>query len=121
MTRSVSCSRERRAGTRKAAKKQERRCWLRKTTAHAEQTNAERRRPSSALRLNRSADTSRSLLQWGTYWWHSHNGDQYMDGLRAPLVIHAPNEVHEYDDEFTVILGDVSCILLAFRSIEKLG
>ena len=49
-----------------------------------------------------------AYLQWGTYWWHSHNGDQYMDGLRAPFVIHAANEVHEYDEEYTIILGDVS-------------
>ncbi|KAF8816070.1 ferroxidase [Phlegmacium glaucopus] len=44
--------------------------------------------------------------QWGTYWVHAHAGGQYVDGLRAPLVIHPPNEVHSYDEEFTVILGD---------------
>jgi iron transport multicopper oxidase len=31
---------------------------------------------------------------------------QYVDGLRAPLVIHPSNEVHSYDAEYTVILGD---------------
>ena len=31
---------------------------------------------------------------------------QYVDGLRAPLVIHPPTEVYSYDEEFTVILGD---------------
>jgi FtsP/CotA-like multicopper oxidase with cupredoxin domain len=31
---------------------------------------------------------------------------QYVDGLRAPLVIHAEKEVHTYDEEFTVVLGD---------------
>ncbi|KAM0786927.1 hypothetical protein ACM66B_002349 [Microbotryomycetes sp. NB124-2] len=45
-------------------------------------------------------------LQHGTYWWHSHNGDQYMDGLRAPFIIHAENEPYEYDEEMVVILGD---------------
>ena len=31
---------------------------------------------------------------------------QYVDGLRAPLVIHPSTEVHSYDVEYTVILGD---------------
>jgi iron transport multicopper oxidase len=44
--------------------------------------------------------------QVGTYWVHSHAGGQYVDGLRAPLVIHATKEAYQYDDEFTVILGD---------------
>ena len=72
--------------------------------------------------------------QWGTYWVHAHAGvsfkfrvsrhhfkfsidffffffdiltkGQYVDGLRAPLQIHPPTEVHSYDEEFTVILGD---------------
>ncbi|KAJ4490893.1 Fet3 protein [Lentinula aciculospora] len=44
--------------------------------------------------------------QWGTYWVHSHAGGQYVDGLRAPLVLHPAQEVHSYDEEFTVILGD---------------
>lgn len=34
-----------------------------------------------------------------------------MDGLRAPFIIHALNETHTYDDEFTVILGDVHFFL----------
>lgn len=29
-----------------------------------------------------------------------------MDGLRTPLVLHPQNEVHSYDEEFTVVLGD---------------
>ncbi|KAJ3506458.1 hypothetical protein NLJ89_g6860 [Agrocybe chaxingu] len=44
--------------------------------------------------------------QWGTYWVHAHASGQYVDGLRAPVVIHPPTEVHSYDEEFTVILGD---------------
>ncbi|KAG5721430.1 Iron transport multicopper oxidase fio1 [Termitomyces sp. T112] len=44
--------------------------------------------------------------QWGTYWVHAHASGQYVDGLRAPLVLHPPKEVHSYDEEFTVILGD---------------
>ncbi|KAK4057386.1 ferroxidase fet3 [Microbotryomycetes sp. JL221] len=44
--------------------------------------------------------------QHNSYWWHSHNGDQYMDGLRAPFIIHPDKEAHEYDEEMLVILGD---------------
>jgi iron transport multicopper oxidase len=44
--------------------------------------------------------------QTGTYWVHAHASGQYVDGLRAPLVIHATKEPHVYDEEFTVILGD---------------
>ncbi|KAE9398315.1 ferroxidase [Gymnopus androsaceus JB14] len=44
--------------------------------------------------------------QWGTYWVHSHKGSQYVDGLRAPLVLHPPTEVYSYDEEFTIILSD---------------
>ncbi|TBU58335.1 Fet3 protein [Dichomitus squalens] len=44
--------------------------------------------------------------QWGTYWIHSHASGQYVDGLRAPVVIHPEKEVHAYDEEFTIVLGD---------------
>ncbi|KAJ7461426.1 Fet3 protein [Mycena latifolia] len=44
--------------------------------------------------------------QFGTYWVHSHAPGQYIDGLRAPLVIHATKEAYIYNDEFTVVLGD---------------
>ncbi|KAF8956295.1 Fet3 protein [Flammula alnicola] len=45
--------------------------------------------------------------QWGTYWVHAHASVRpYVDGLRAPLLIHPPKEVHSYDEEFTVVLGD---------------
>ncbi|KAK7434374.1 ferroxidase fet3 [Stygiomarasmius scandens] len=44
--------------------------------------------------------------QWGTYWVHAHASGQYVDGLRAPVVIHPPKEIHSYDEEFTVVLGD---------------
>ncbi|KAF8156788.1 ferroxidase [Crassisporium funariophilum] len=47
-----------------------------------------------------------SSNQWGTYWVHAHASGQYVDGLRAPVVLHPPKEVHSYDDEFTVVLGD---------------
>ncbi|KAI0765253.1 Fet3 protein [Fomes fomentarius] len=44
--------------------------------------------------------------QWGTYWVHSHASGHYVDGLRAPVVIHPEKEAHSYDEEFTVVLGD---------------
>ena len=44
--------------------------------------------------------------QWGSYWVHAHASGQYVDGLRAPFIIHAPKEPHQYDAEFTVVLGD---------------
>ncbi|KAJ7723385.1 Fet3 protein [Mycena metata] len=44
--------------------------------------------------------------QTGTYWVHAHASGQYVDGLRAPFVIHATKEPYTYDEEFTVVLGD---------------
>ena len=49
---------------------------------------------------------------------------QYVDGLRAPLVIHPSTEVHSYDAEYTVILGDWyhnehSTLLKRFISISN--
>ncbi|KAL0568315.1 ferroxidase fet3 [Marasmius crinis-equi] len=66
--------------------------------------------------------------QWGTYWVHAHASGQYVDGLRAPLTIHTPNEPHgaTYDEEFTVVLGDWyhtehSDLLEDFISIKNPG
>ncbi|KAF9554181.1 laccase 4 [Agrocybe pediades] len=43
----------------------------------------------------------------GTYWYHSHFGTQYCDGLRGALVIYDPYDPYRYlydvDDESTVI------------------
>ncbi|TPX62642.1 hypothetical protein PhCBS80983_g00268 [Powellomyces hirtus] len=44
--------------------------------------------------------------QWGTYWYHAHNGGQYVDGFRGPLIIRNPNEPYKYDFEYIVILHD---------------
>lgn len=38
--------------------------------------------------------------------WHSHTGVHYQDGLRAPLIIHAPTEPHKYDEEYVIVLSD---------------
>jgi iron transport multicopper oxidase len=48
------------------------------------------------------------IQQTGTYWIHGHMNGQYVDGLQAPLVIHAPNESTElkYDAEYTLSFTD---------------
>ena len=51
---------------------------------------------------------------------------QYVDGLRAPLVIHPEKEAHSYDAEYTVVLGDWyheqhSTLLDQFISIANPG
>lgn len=30
--------------------------------------------------------------QVGTFWYHSHYGAQYCDGLRGPLIIYDPDD-----------------------------
>ncbi|EQC37444.1 hypothetical protein SDRG_05047 [Saprolegnia diclina VS20] len=47
------------------------------------------------------------LEQSGTYWWHSHHGPQYIDGLRGPMIIDpiAPPAVRT-DEELIVQLSD---------------
>ncbi|KAH9979432.1 ferroxidase [Lactifluus volemus] len=44
--------------------------------------------------------------QWGTYWVHAHSLGQYVDGLRAPFLIHPSTEVYSYDAEYTIVLSD---------------
>nr|BAO09160.1 laccase3 [Agaricus brasiliensis] len=45
--------------------------------------------------------------QTGTYWYHSHIGVQYCDGVRGALVIYDPDDPHkslyDVDDESTII------------------
>jgi iron transport multicopper oxidase len=64
--------------------------------------------------------------QWGTYWAHGHASGQYVDGLRAPFVIHPSVEVHSYDAEFTVVMSDWyhnehSVLLKRFISVADPG
>jgi iron transport multicopper oxidase len=47
-----------------------------------------------------------NLIQHGTYWVHGHLDGQYVDGLRAPLIIHAKKEVAKYDEEIVMTLAD---------------
>nr|BAI66140.1 laccase [Pleurotus salmoneostramineus] len=49
--------------------------------------------------------------QAGTFWYHSHLGLQYCDGLRGAFVVYDPNDPHknlyDVDDESTVLtIGD---------------
>ncbi|KAJ3757797.1 laccase [Lentinula raphanica] len=45
--------------------------------------------------------------QAGTFWYHSHLGVQYCDGLRGPFVVYDPHDplahLYDIDDENTVI------------------
>ncbi|PWN46548.1 putative iron transport multicopper oxidase [Violaceomyces palustris] len=59
--------------------------------------------------LNSDKSPEERRRQYGTFWVHAHNNDQYTDGLRAPYIIHPDREEekrYSYDDDFTVILGD---------------
>lgn len=33
-------------------------------------------------------------------------GSQYVDGLRAPFIIKPEKEVHDYDDEYIIVVSD---------------
>lgn len=46
------------------------------------------------------------ITQTGTYWIHSHYGAQYVDGIRAPLILHNPEEPQEYDEDIVLPLAD---------------
>lgn len=56
--------------------------------------------------LNSPLSPAGRQAQWGTFWTHGHYDGQYVDGLRTPAIIHADNEPHKYDDDFTIILAD---------------
>ncbi|KAJ3090909.1 hypothetical protein HK102_002294 [Quaeritorhiza haematococci] len=47
------------------------------------------------------------LTEAGTFWYHSHQGAQYVDGLKGPFVVYDPNDPHkswyDYDNETTII------------------
>ncbi|KAI9351248.1 Cupredoxin [Obelidium mucronatum] len=48
------------------------------------------------------------VLQWGTYWVHAHWKGEYVDGLRAPLVINPPKSVEmaPFDEETVISVAD---------------
>ncbi|OAG06621.1 multicopper oxidase [Paraphaeosphaeria sporulosa] len=43
--------------------------------------------------------------QPGTYWFHSHTRGQYPDGLRAPLIVHDPENPYKEDFDEEVLLS----------------
>ncbi|RXW21107.1 hypothetical protein EST38_g4717 [Candolleomyces aberdarensis] len=48
--------------------------------------------------------------QAGSFWYHSHFGNQYCDGVRGPIVVYDENDPHralyDEDNEDTVITAD---------------
>ncbi|KAH6618464.1 Cupredoxin [Boeremia exigua] len=46
--------------------------------------------------------------QPGTYWFHSHTRGQYPDGLRAPLIVHDPENPFqkEFNEEIVLSFSD---------------
>jgi iron transport multicopper oxidase len=46
------------------------------------------------------------VQQTGTYWYHSHNRGQYIDGLRGALVVRDPRPPFKYDEEITLTVSD---------------
>lgn len=58
--------------------------------------------------------------QAGTFWYHSHLGTQYCDGLRGPLVIYDPDDpyldLYDVDDGiFFRFINRQSLTQLVFR------
>ncbi len=50
-----------------------------------------------------------TLGQYGTYWYHSHSGTQYTDGILGPLIIHGPAEAETrklYTHDRVVLVQD---------------
>ncbi|KAH9907865.1 Cupredoxin [Xylariomycetidae sp. FL2044] len=49
-----------------------------------------------------------TITQPGTYWYHSHAGGQYPDGLRGPLIINDPESpfLGQYDEELVMTVSD---------------
>ncbi|SCV02253.1 LAMI_0G17282g1_1 [Lachancea mirantina] len=45
--------------------------------------------------------------QVGTFWYHSHSGAQYTDGMRAALIIHDDGAPFEYDRDLTIQISDL--------------
>jgi iron transport multicopper oxidase len=49
-----------------------------------------------------------TIIQAGTYWYHSHIDGQYPDGLRGALIINDPENPYKnlYDEELILTLSD---------------
>jgi iron transport multicopper oxidase len=63
---------------------------------------------SSSLILQAGDQLTHSQVnQPGSYWYHSHNKGQYIDGLRGSLIIHDPAAPFKFDEEITLTVSDV--------------
>ncbi len=64
------------------------------------------------------------VVQSGTYWYHSHSGEQEQDGLYGPIVIDPEGEDPvAYDREHVLVLADHSRMSGAtiFRKLKQMG
>ncbi|PVH88865.1 multicopper oxidase [Cadophora sp. DSE1049] len=46
------------------------------------------------------------IQQPGTYWYHSHNKGQYVDGFRGAVIVHDPSAPFKYDEEVVLTVSD---------------
>lgn len=44
--------------------------------------------------------------QAGSYWYHSHTGAQYGDGMRGAFIIHDKDEPYKYDEERVLTISE---------------
>jgi iron transport multicopper oxidase len=56
------------------------------------------------------------LDQAGTFWYHSHVGTQYCDGLRGPLIIYDPQD--PFKDLYDIDDGKCTFIASASSGIQ---
>ena len=64
------------------------------------------------------------IVQSGTYWYHSHSGEQEQDGLYGPIVIDpAGADPIAFDREHVIVLSDHSQMTGAeiFRKLKQMG
>ncbi|MEO6151636.1 MAG: copper resistance system multicopper oxidase [Croceibacterium sp.] len=64
------------------------------------------------------------VVQSGTYWYHSHSGEQEQDGVYGPIVIEpAGTDPVAYDREHVIVLADHSPMSGAtiFRKLKQMG
>ncbi|KAL2758029.1 hypothetical protein ACRALDRAFT_1061285 [Sodiomyces alcalophilus JCM 7366] len=58
--------------------------------------------PGDTMTYNFTVDVA------GTYWYHSHNMGQYVDGIRGALLVYDPDDPYggDYDEDEVVTLSD---------------
>jgi CopA family copper-resistance protein len=64
------------------------------------------------------------IIQAGTYWYHSHSGEQEQEGLYGPIVIDpAGADPIAFDREHVIVLSDHSQMTGAeiFRKLKQMG